>query len=120
MELWEVQKFGLDSFADPEYVRIYGMRPTEWYRRGIRLFARTTVEAVRDALGDRIGQDVARVVQTAPPTTPFAVIDPFAGSGNGLYWILRHLDHATGLGFEKDRAIFDLTTRNLAIAALDR
>ena len=60
MELWEVQQFGIDSFADPEYVCIYGMPPTEWYRRGIRLLARTTLEAVRDRLGDLIGQDVAR------------------------------------------------------------
>jgi hypothetical protein len=30
VELWEVQQFGIDSFADPEYVCIYGMSPTEW------------------------------------------------------------------------------------------
>jgi hypothetical protein len=66
MELWEVQQFGIDSFADPEYVCLYGMPPTEWYRRGIRLLARTTLEAVRDRLGDLIGQDVARVLHKAP------------------------------------------------------
>src|SRR5215467_2577683 len=64
--LWEVQRYGLDSFADPDYVRLYGMSPAEWYGRGIRLLARTTVESVRDALGDAIGQDVARILQQAP------------------------------------------------------
>ena len=34
MELWEVEKFGTDSFGDPDYVSIYGMRPAEWYARG--------------------------------------------------------------------------------------
>jgi hypothetical protein len=67
VELWEVQQFGLDSFSDPEYVCIYGMSPTEWYRRGIRLLARTALEAVRDRLGDLIGQDVARVLQMSLP-----------------------------------------------------
>ena len=57
MELWEVQKYGADSFSDSDYVCIYGMPPVEWYRRGIRLLARTTVECVRDSLGqvDREG-----------------------------------------------------------------
>ncbi len=120
MELWEVQRFGSDSFSDPEYACIYGMSPTEWYGRGIRLLARTTLEAVRDRLGDLIGQDVASVIHHAPPTTPCAVIDPFAGSCNGLYWILRHVKNAQGLGFEIEKTIFDMTTRNIALCSLDR
>jgi hypothetical protein len=120
VELWEVQQFGIDSFADPEYVCIYGMSPTEWYRRGIRLLARTTLEAVRDRLGDLIGQDVARVLHNAPPATTFTVIDPFAGSCNGLYWLVRHVRNSQGLGFEIEKTIFDMTTRNLHIASLER
>src|SRR5262245_32331126 len=120
MELWEVQQFGIDSFSDPEYVRIYGMPPTEWYQRGIRLLARTTLEAVRDRLGDLIGQDVARVLHNTPPATTFTVIDPFAGSCNGLYWLVHHVRNSQGLGFEIDKTIFDLTTRNLRTASLDR
>src|SRR5437660_11778975 len=60
MELWEVERYGLDSFSDPQYVCIYGMPPAEWYRRGVRLLARTTVEAVRDELGEMIGRDGAK------------------------------------------------------------
>jgi hypothetical protein len=41
------------------------MPPAEWYRRGIRLLARTTLEAVRDKVGEMIGNDVARIVRTA-------------------------------------------------------
>jgi 16S rRNA G966 N2-methylase RsmD len=120
VELWEVQQFGIDNFSDPEYVCIYGMSPTEWYRRGIRLLARTTLETVRDRLGDLIGQDIARVLHNVPPATTFTVIDPFAGSCNGLYWLLRHVRNAQGLGFEIDKTVFDMTTRNLHIASLDR
>ena len=114
MDLWEVRQYGIDSFSDADYVHIYGMPPAEWYQRGIRLLARTTVECVRDALGDLIGVDVARVVRGAFPGTPCTVIDPFAGSCNSLYWMLRHLPNARGIAFEMDDAIFEMTTKNIA------
>src|SRR5215831_9269742 len=115
MALWEVEKFGADSFGDPDYVSIYGMRPAEWYARGVRLLARTTLEAVRDRLGARIGQDVACRVAGVPTGTRFGVIDPFAGSCNGLYWVLRHVPNATARGFELDETVFALTLRNLTL-----
>jgi 16S rRNA G966 N2-methylase RsmD len=71
-------------------------------------------------LGDLIGQDVARVLHNAPPATTFTVIDPFAGSCNGLYWLVRHVRNSQGLGFEIEKTIFDMTTRNLHIASLER
>jgi hypothetical protein len=115
MELWEVEKFGADSFGDPDYVSIYGMKPAQWYTRGIRLLARTTLEAVRDQLGAMIGIDVARRVARVPSGAPFGVIDPFAGSCNGLYWVLRNVPNATALGFELDEGVFALTSRNLSL-----
>jgi hypothetical protein len=118
MKLWEVRKYGLDSFSDPQYVCIYGMQPAEWYRRGVRLLARTAVEAVRDKLGERIGRDVHSVIQNSGPATTFTVIDPFAGSCNGLFWILRNVTNSKGLGFEMDQTIFEMTKRN--ISSLDR
>src|SRR5882762_3957625 len=114
VELWEVEKFGRDSFGDPDAVSLYGMTPAQWYACGVRILARTTLEAVRDPLGNRIGEDVARVAATAPPGSAFGVIDPFAGSCNGLFSIVRHLPGAEGLGFEFERAIFDMSTRNIA------
>jgi hypothetical protein len=114
VELWEVEKFGRDSFGDPDAVALYGMTPAQWYAKGVRILARTTLEAVRDPLGNRIGEDVARVAATVPAGSRFGVIDPFAGSGNGLYSILRHLSGAEGIGFEVEPAIYNMTTRNLA------
>jgi len=114
MELWEVRRYGLDSFSEPDYVRIYGMPPAEWYGRGIRLLARTTVECVRDALGDAIGRDVARTLRHAPATAAgCTVVDPFAGSCNSLYWILRHVPAARGIAFEADPTIFAMTRANI-------
>ena len=57
---------------------------------------------------------VARVAATAPPGSVFGVVDRFAGSCNGLFWILRHLPGAKGLRFELEQVISDMTARNIA------
>jgi 16S rRNA G966 N2-methylase RsmD len=114
LNLAEIEQYGLDSFADPDYISIYGMPPREWYRRGIRLVGRTAVECTRDALGDRIGRDVASVAMRMPANR-FVVIDPFAGSCNTLFWILRRLANSEAIAFESDRQVFELTYRNLAV-----
>ena len=36
LELWEIQRYGTDSYDDPDYVSIYGLRPVDWYSKGIR------------------------------------------------------------------------------------
>ena len=113
LTLAEVKRYGLDSFADADYISIYGMPPEEWHRRGIRVLGRTAVECTRDALGDRVGLDVASVAKRMP-SHEFVVIDPFAGSCNTLFWILRHLPNSEGIGFESDQQVFALTHRNLA------
>lgn len=118
LELWEVQRYGADSYGDAAYVSVYGMRPADWYAKGVRLLGRTAVECTRDGLGDAIGKDVASVVAKAPNTAEALVVDPFAGSGNTLYWLLRHVGAARGLGFESDAGVFRLTRQNLAALAL--
>ena len=117
LTLAEIEQYGLDGFADADYISIYGMPPREWYRRGIRLLGRTAVECTRDALGERIGLDVASVAAHMP-SNPLVVIDPFAGSCNTLFWILRQLPNSEGIAFESDQQVFELTYRNLA--ALDQ
>jgi hypothetical protein len=114
VELWEVEKYGRDCFNDPNHVHLYGMSPNEWYGRGVRILARTCLEAVKDPLGNTIGRDVAEIIARAPANRAVGVVDPFAGSCNGLYAILRHLPGSKGIGFEVEPAVFDLTTRNIA------
>src|SRR5260221_9095124 len=99
LELWEIQRYGSDSFGDADYVCIYGLPPAAWHEKGVRLLGRTAVECTRDQLADAIGRDTATAANSAPPTPGIAVIDPFTGSGNTLYLILRHLPQAPGFGF---------------------
>jgi hypothetical protein len=87
----------------------------QWHARGVRILARTTLEAVRDPLGARIGQNVARVAAKAPVGSTLAIVDAFAGSCNGLFSILRDIPTAEGLGFELEQAIFDMSTHNIAL-----
>ena len=118
LELWEVQRYGADSYGDPDYVAVYGMTPEAWYAKGVRLLGRTAVECTRDVLGNAIGRDVAAVTATEHSSGSTVVVDLFAGSGNTLYWLLRHLPGARGLGFELDPDVFRLTRQNLATLAL--
>jgi hypothetical protein len=118
LQLWEVHRYGIDSYGDADYVSIYGMAPADWHARGVRLLGRTAVECTRDRLGDLIGKDVAAVAGMTPAPAGVLVIDLFAGSGNTLFWMLRHLPGARGLGFERDPAVFQQTQGNLAALTL--
>ncbi len=118
LELWEVQRYGSDSYGDPDYVSIYGMRPADWHGKGVRVLGRTAVECTRDGLGDAIGKDVAAISTTRPLTARALVVDPFAGSGNTLYWLLRHLPGVRVVGFESDAGVFQLTRQNMAALSL--
>lgn len=114
MTLEEACQYGLDSYGDADYVSLYGMAPVEWYGRGVRLLARTVVECTRDALAGRIGADVTEMVGAAFSAAHYLILDPFAGSCNTLYWILRHLPGACGVAYERDATIYELTRRNIA------
>jgi hypothetical protein len=69
-------------------------------------------------LADAIGKDVAGIAALAPQKTRTLVVDPFTGSANTLYWLLRHLPGAQGIGLELDAGVFQLTRQNMAALAL--
>ena len=118
LDLAEIHAYGRDSYGDANYVCIYGLRPAAWYSRGIRLLGRTAVECTRDNLAEQIAKDVAAVVASLNSTTQPLLIDPFAGSGNTLYWLARYLSVVRGVGFELDPGVFALTHKNLSILGL--
>ena len=62
LELWEVQRYGTDSFGDANYLSLFGLPPHEWYARGIRVLGRTAVECTPDHVANTIGRDVAQAV----------------------------------------------------------
>ena len=117
-ELWEVESYGRDSFGDPDFVSIYGLKPADWYGRGVRLLGRTAVECTRDLFADLLARDIAAVAGTVATGEESIVIDPFVGSGNTLYWITRHVQPGRSVGFEQDDVVFELTRRNLSIMSL--
>jgi hypothetical protein len=102
-----VQQYGRDSFGDPDHVSIYGLKPHEWYARGVRILGRTAVECKPDRLADLIGRDVAAVARAAPDASPM-VVDLFAGSGNTLSWIKRPTGARRAIGFELDDMVSEL------------
>jgi len=114
LELAEVEAYGRDSYGNPDYVCIYGLRPSEWYAKGVRLLGRTAVECTRDDLADRIGRDAASVAVSWVSGERPLLLDPFAGSGNTLYWLARHLSGAHCVGFELEPEVFALTEENFA------
>jgi hypothetical protein len=61
---------------------------------------------------------VGGLATLAPPGGGATVVDLFAGSGNTLYWLLRHQPGARGLGFELDDTVYALTRANLALLDL--
>ena len=119
LTLSEVRRYGSDSFSDPDYVTLYGLKPADWYARGVRLLARTAVECTRDALADRIGRDVAAAAGDAPSVRGSILVDPFAGSANTLYWLASHAHPRRTAGFELDARVFETTRRNLTILGID-
>ena len=115
LTLEEVERYGQDSFGDPDYVSIYGLRPREWYARGVRILGRTAVECTRDVLADAMGQTIAANIAMLAPAPGVLAVDPFAGSCNTLSWILDHLPASEGLAFELDPRVSELTRRNIAL-----
>src|SRR5262249_38668923 len=114
VELWEVEKYGRDCFNDPDHVHLYGMPPKKWYARGVRILARTCLEAVKDSLGNKIGHDIAEVVTRASGNRAVGVVVRFGGWCKGLSAFWRHLPGEKGMVLEVEPAVFDLTTRNIA------
>ena len=117
LALREVRQYGRDSFGDPDHVSVYGLKPHDWYARGVRILGRTAVECTPGRLAGLIGRDVPAVARAAAGASPM-VVDLFAGSGNTLSWIKRHAGARRAIGFELDNVVFELASKNLRITGL--
>jgi hypothetical protein len=118
LTLAEVHRYGQENFGDPDYVSLYGLRPEQWYERGVRIAGRTAVECTRDRLADLIGRDVAAVAARFEGNVAL-IADLFAGSANTLFWIRRHVAAGSAVGFERDATVFALTRANLDLVGAD-
>jgi NAD(P)-dependent dehydrogenase (short-subunit alcohol dehydrogenase family) len=87
--LWEVERYGSDSFVDVDvdvdYGCVYGLRPREWYGHGVRLFGRTVVECTRPLLEASAPSRVIVVASGGMYTEPLDVdaLDPEAAAYDG-------------------------------------
>lgn len=115
LELWEVERFGTDMFGDAGYLALYGLPPQEWFARGIRVLGRTAIECTPDPVASAIAHDIAETLQARLGHTLATIIDPFAGSCNTLYWMLRTVPAGRAVGCEADSRVYQLTRQNLAI-----
>jgi predicted RNA methylase len=69
-------------------------------------------------LADLIGRDTAAIARAEPGVAGSVVVDLFAGSGNTLYWITRHVGPRVAVGFELDDVVFSLARKGLSIVNL--
>jgi hypothetical protein len=65
-----------------------------------------------------IARDIRETMSLVVAARSTLVIDPFAGSANTLYWILRNLSGPVGVGFELDPQVYQFTRQNLSILGL--
>lgn len=117
LSLDEIHQYGIDSYQDPDYVSIYGLRPAQAHAMGIRMLGRTAVECTRDDLAAAIAAEVARVADLGAAPARL-VLDPFAGSGNTVYWLLQRLAGARAFACENDPQVYELSSRNLSLLGL--
>jgi hypothetical protein len=115
LEAWQVQRYGAKVFGDSDSISLYGMRPDEWFARGMRILGRTVVECTRDELAQVVAADVAAMAAATTSSPPPLVLDPFAGSGNTLFWLQQTIPRSTAVGFEIDPVIAEHTTHNLSL-----
>jgi hypothetical protein len=47
LDLWEVCRYGADSYGDVNYVSVYGQQPGQWYAKGFDLVRRSDWSALR-------------------------------------------------------------------------
>lgn len=113
LTLDEVRDAGRVFFTNPEGLAYYGIPPSEWFARGIRVLGRTCVEATPDVTAAPIAQAVAKTVGR-----PAGVIDLFAGSGNLMLHIAQALD-APARGMEADSEVHAHSEANLGLLGIE-
>ena len=109
----EIRRAGWELAGNPHDLRLFGMNPMAWYCLGIRIRGRTAVEVTRDQHAQFLGESVAATLG-ASGIAVSDVIDPFVGSGNLLFHVLRATKATRGVGLDDNEDVMELTGRNFA------
>lgn len=112
LSLDELHRVGEEFYEDPEGLRLYGMRPSDYYELGVRIAGRTAIECANDDRAAGQARAVRDVLDRVFPGRATAAIDLFTGSGNSLYHLAKSTHAAVSVGFELDDAVYELTRRN--------
>ena len=113
LTLREIRRAGHVLAGDPNDLRIFGMAPIAWYALGIRILGRTAVEVTRDQHAGFLAKSVAHTLASEGHRIS-DIIDPFVGSGNLLYHLLRATKATRGCGLDINADIIALTERNFS------
>jgi hypothetical protein len=100
--------------GDRNDLRLFGMSTVAWYALGIRIVGRTVIEATRDPQAVFLARAVAATLRAGAHEVR-EVIDPFVGSGNVLYHLVKETRASHGVGIELDPVISRLTTHNFDV-----
>jgi hypothetical protein len=115
LSLSDIIEVGRVLTGDPEGMAFYGMAPSTWYDRGIRLLGRTCMEATPDVTALPIARTVSELIAgSASGGDGIGVVDPFAGSGNLMLQVAQALS-APACGLEADEAVWAQTDANLRV-----
>jgi predicted RNA methylase len=113
LSLSEIRGAGWALANDPNDLRIFGMSPLVWFPLGFRILGRTAVELTRDLHAGFLARSVAETL--AGQGLHIAdVIDPFLGSGNLFFHVLRAVGASRGIGLDVNADVLALTARNLS------
>jgi hypothetical protein len=107
----DVVEAGRVLTGDPEGMAIYGLAPSGWYARGVRLLGRTCVEATPDVTARPIARTAHALLGRRERV---GVVDLFAGSGNLMLHLAQGLS-AQACGLDADEAVWKQTDTNLRI-----
>ncbi len=112
LSLDEIRRVGEEFYEDPEGLRLYGMRPRDYYAIGVRITGRTAIECSNDLRAVGQARAVRDVLSREFPGRSPSAVDLFTGSGNSLYHLARHMSAVIIVGFELDDAVYELTREN--------
>jgi hypothetical protein len=111
LSLGDIIEVGRVLTGDPNGMAFYGLAPSAWYARGIRLLGRTCVEATPDVTARPIARTVHALLRRSEGV---GVVDLFAGSGNLMFHVAQAL-LAPACGLDADEAVWAQTHANLRL-----
>ncbi|CAF4973464.1 unnamed protein product, partial [Rotaria sp. Silwood1] len=88
--------------------------------QGLAIFARTGIECLYDPYAIPTATRTAAIIQELyEPNKYIVIVDPFLGSGNQLYHMLKATNASAAYGIEKSPHIYQQTMRNFALLKIN-